>query len=162
MSAFDRLTQLLDLFRLPERTVRKTRRQVAAVVVRDGSSGPEILLVTSRERGRWIVPKGWIEGDEDGAEAAMREAWEEAGIRGRLASSGPIGSYRYTKQRHRRGDLACNVDVYLIDEVREQDKWPEMRERRRQWMALPAALELLSEPELKELLAGLAIDVSAT
>ena len=154
MTAFERLTQLLDLFRLPNKGGRKIGRQVAAVAMRDSEAGREILLVTSRDRGRWIVPKGWIEDDEDGGEAAAREAWEEAGIRGRLTSSRPIGSYRYVKERNRRGDVECDVDVYLIDEVCEQAKWPEMKQRKRRWTPLPAALDLISEPGLKDVLAG--------
>jgi 8-oxo-dGTP pyrophosphatase MutT (NUDIX family) len=156
MTAFDRLRQLLDLFRTPDggKGSRRAKpfRQAAAAVFRDIGEERELLLITSRDTGRWIVPKGWIENGENGAEAALREAWEEAGVRGELASAQVAGEYRYIKQRARRGDVLCTVEVYSINLTDEEERWPEKDERTRKWFAIPEAIGLVDEPGLREVI----------
>lgn len=156
MTVFDRLNDLLDLFRLPgDRQAGmkgKPRRQSAAAVFRGNGEQRELLLVTSRDTGRWIVPKGWIEDGEDGAEAALRETWEEAGVIGELQPGGPVGHYRYIKQRPRRGDALCDVDVYLLMLREEQDQWPEKDQRRRKWFPIATAIGLVTEEGLKDVI----------
>ncbi len=99
MTAFDRIQHLLDLFRHPEGCATgKPKRQAAAAVFRGSGDSRELLLITSRDTGRWIVPKGWIEKGENGPAAAIRETWEEAGMIGEVLPGGPIGHYRYVKQ----------------------------------------------------------------
>lgn len=153
MNAFDRMKQLLDLFRPPApaacRGEDDRRVQVAAAAFRGTGDGTEILLITSRDTGRWIVPKGWIEPGEDGATAAIREAWEEAGVIAELAADAPVSRYRYVKQGGRRGDAVCDVEVYLIRALSEQDRWPEKAMRTRQWFPLAAAIDLINEAGLK-------------
>ena len=84
--------------------------QVAAIPVRRRDDGNlEVLLVTSRETRRWIVPKGWPWPEVSDHEAAAAEAWEEAGVRGRILADG-LGTYTYDKQRD--GTL-LSVDVKL-------------------------------------------------
>ncbi|WP_342869051.1 NUDIX hydrolase [Hoeflea sp. AS60] len=156
MTAFDRLKHLLDLFRHPVETKkglkRKSRRQSAAAVFRGSGDTRELLLVTSRDTGRWIVPKGWIEDGEDGAEAALRETWEEAGLIGEILPGGPVGQYRYIKQRARRGDAICDVDVYLLKLLEERDQWPEKDQRRRKWFPIATAIGLVAEDGLKDVI----------
>ncbi|MBV6650841.1 MAG: NUDIX hydrolase [Hoeflea sp.] len=156
MTAFDRLKHLLDLFRLPDnepdRFKRKTRRQSAAAVFRGSGEARELLLVTSRDTGRWILPKGWIEEDEDGGQAALRETWEEAGLIGEVMPGGPVGHYRYVKQRTRRGDALCDVDVYLLRLVEEKEQWPEKGQRRRKWFPVATAIGLIGEDGLKDVI----------
>ena len=156
MTAFDRLKHLLDLFRLPDNAPdglkRKTRRQCAAAVFRGSGDARELLLVTSRDTGRWILPKGWIEEGEDGAQAALRETWEEAGLIGEVVPGGPVGHYRYVKQRTRRGDALCDVDVYLLRLVEEQEQWPEKDQRRRKWFPVATAIGLIAEEGLKDVI----------
>lgn len=156
MTAFDKLRQLLDLFRQPNETNRlgdgKPLRQAAAAVFRGEADQRELLLITSRDTGRWIVPKGWIENDEDGPDAALREAWEEAGVIGELVSPSPAGHYRYLKQRPRRGDALCDVDVYVVNLKEEKKRWPEKSERTRQWFPVTEAISLVDEPGLKDLI----------
>ncbi|WP_422370285.1 NUDIX hydrolase [Hoeflea sp.] len=156
MTPFDRLRQLLDLFRSPDgsKASRRARRfrQAAAAVFRDVGEERELLLITSRDTGRWIVPKGWIENGENGAEAALREAWEEAGVRGELASAAIAGEYRYVKQRARRGDVLCTVEVYSINLTDEEERWPEKGERTRKWFTIPEAIGLVDEPGLREVI----------
>lgn len=152
MTPIDRLRHLLDLFRPPVGGIRERGRQAAAVALRKGKAGPEILLVTSRDTGRWIVPKGWIEDGEDGGAAAAREAWEEAGVRGKSAPEGPVGSYSYIKTYPKRPGIRCDVGVYLLRDVVEKSHWPEEKQRKRRWMALEDALAALDETELRDVL----------
>lgn len=156
MTAFDRLMVLLDLFRHPDEAQRKIRgkprRQSAAAVFRGSGDKCELLLVTSRDTGRWIVPKGWIEDGEDGAAAAIRETWEEAGLVGEALPGNPVGRYRYIKRRPRRGDTICDVDVYLLRLIEQRDQWPERDERRRKWFPVATAIGLVGEDGLKEVI----------
>src|SRR5690606_23483459 len=99
---------LLDRRSLPElmaadpaRTERSERRQVAALPWRRGGDGLEVLLITSRETGRWVVPKGGRMPGRTDAEAAAEEAVEEAGVTGRVVES-PCGTFRYLKILKRR------------------------------------------------------------
>ena len=75
---------------------RKSRQQVAAICYRTNEAGKEVLLITSRDTGRWIVPKGWPINHKTPSESAAQEAWEEAGVVGR-ADSRPLGLFSYTK-----------------------------------------------------------------
>ncbi|MDF1609839.1 NUDIX hydrolase [Hoeflea sp. YIM 152468] len=156
MTAFDRVKQLLDLFRHSgkhrPRHRKKPKRQAAAVVFRGSGDTREILLITSRDTGRWIVPKGWIEADEDGAQAAVRETWEEAGIVGSALPDGPVGHYRYLKRRMRRGDAVCDVDVYLLELIEQKARWPEKGHRKRKWFPVAAAISLVGEIGLKDVM----------
>jgi 8-oxo-dGTP pyrophosphatase MutT (NUDIX family) len=156
MTAFDKLRHLLSLFRPPDEDGSmgdsKPLRQAAAAVFRGKTDRRELLLITSRDTGRWIVPKGWIENDEDGPAAALREAWEEAGVIGELVSPRSIGHYRYLKQRPRRGDALCDVDVYVFNLKEEKKRWPEKAERTRQWFPVEEAIGLVDEPGLKDVI----------
>lgn len=152
MIAFDRIKHLLDLFRHPGGAGGKPKRQAAAAVFRGSGDARELLLITSRDTGRWIVPKGWIEKGEDGPAAAIREAWEEAGLVGELLAGGPVGHYRYVKQRTQRDDAVCDVDVYLIKLIREDDSWPEKGQRRRKWFPVATAIGLVGEDGLKDVI----------
>lgn len=156
MIAFDRLKKLLDLFRHPGeiqgKLRKKPKRQSAAVVFRGSGDKCDLLLITSRDTGRWIVPKGWIEDGEDGAEAAVRETWEEAGLIVEALPGGPVGQYRYIKQRARRSDAVCDVDVYLLKLLEQREQWPERDERRRKWFPVATAIGLVSEDGLKNVI----------
>lgn len=152
MTPIDGLKTLLDLFRPPAGRLEARGRQAAAVALRKGKTGLEILLVTSRDTGRWIVPKGWIENGEDGAAAAAREAWEEAGVRGKHEPEGPVGSYSYFKTYPKRPGVHCDVGVYILRDVTEKSHWPEEKARKRRWASVKDGLDMLDEPELREVL----------
>lgn len=160
MTAFDKLRHLLNLFRQPDESDGldegldggKPLKQAAAAVFRGKADKLELLLITSRDTGRWIVPKGWIENDEDGPAAALREAWEEAGVVGELMSPRSIGHYRYLKQRPRRGDALCDVDVYVFNLKEEKKRWPEKAERTRRWFPVAEAISLVDESGLKDVI----------
>ena len=106
----------------------------------------EILLITSKERRRWVVPKGNPIPDLLNYESAAREAFEEAGVEGRIAPL-PVGSFRYEKRR-RSGDSAAIVNVYPLLVTREAADWPERGERERRWFPAREAAGLVEEPEL--------------
>jgi phosphohistidine phosphatase len=106
----------------------------------------EVLLITSRRRGRWIIPKGIIDPGTTAAESAAKEAYEEAGIRGDI-SSAPIGTYRYEKWG---GE--CLVEVFLLKVHTELETWPEADARQRRWMSITDAARTIEEPQLQELI----------
>lgn len=113
-------------------TTRSTRRQYAALPYRVVDGRPEVLLVTSRGAGRWIIPKG---GAKDGVtphDMAAREAYEEAGVRGEVDGV-PIGSYRQAKRLASGRSVDYEVTVFLLSVTEELGHWPEKDQRRRRW-----------------------------
>lgn len=71
------------------------------------------MLITSRDSGRWVIPKEWPMAKKKPHQVARQEAWEEAGVRGRVRKQ-PFGSYRYAKKVSREGVLDCLVEVFLL------------------------------------------------
>ena len=133
---------------------RPPRLQVAAVCTRTGPDGPEVLLITSRGTGRWILPKGWPIPGLSLAEAAAQEAWEEAGIRGR-SEAAPLGRFDAQKTTDGGLDLPCTVEVFRVRVEEVTDSFPEAGQRRRRWLAPALAAELVQEPGLRRLLQAL-------
>ncbi|MBF0144711.1 MAG: NUDIX hydrolase [Magnetococcales bacterium] len=113
-------------------------------VVRKGGD-LEVLLITSRKKKRWIVPKGIVEKKYTPADSAAKEALEEAGILGKTISH-PIGKYRYKKW----GGV-CTVEVFVMFVERELDRWLESQ-RERRWFGLGRAVKLVEESGLRKLL----------
>ena len=144
----------------PEMAARLTdgsRTQFGALCWRRKGKQVEVLLITSRDTGRWLLPKGWpIEG-LGGAGAAAREAFEEAGVEGEIGEE-PLGYYAYVKtgvrQGKRREDLPCVVAVYPLRVRKLLDRFPERRERRRKWFSAAKAAQKVAEPELRALIAA--------
>lgn len=127
------------------------RRQVAALPLRLAKNGAvEIMLVTSRDTGRWIIPKGWPSRRLKDCKAAAREAREEAGVKGKIFRKA-IGSYRYIKRELDKGGLV-EVRVFLLRVSKHYKRWPEKRERRRAWFDLEDAASKVSDPELSALI----------
>ncbi len=127
------------------------RRQVAALPYRVNAFGVvEILIVTSRETGRFIIPKGWpMKGLAD-TKSAATEAFEEAGVIGK-ARNKPIGAYTYWKRFQSSFELV-SVDVYPIEVQKSQDVWPEMGQRKMAWLPAKDAALLIDEPALADLI----------
>ncbi|MDP3959950.1 MAG: NUDIX hydrolase [Pseudorhodobacter sp.] len=118
----------------------------------------EVLLITSRETGRWVIPKGWpISGLAPEASAAQ-EAYEEAGVEGSPTAT-CIGLYAYDKALDRLSDepssLPCVVAVYPLQVKTLRDRFPERGQRRRKWFSPKKAARKVAEAELQGLLAGL-------
>lgn len=126
-------------------------RQVAALIWRKTGGEAEVLLVTSRVSGHWLLPKGWpIEG-KTLADAAMEEAFEEAGVWGYCGGS-PVGSYGYRKLLTAGAAVDCVVDVFAIEAVGVLADWPEQTQRSREWFTLSQAADRVMEPDLARFL----------
>ncbi len=133
---------------------KRVRSQYAALPYTVIDGGVRIMLVTSRETGRWIVPKGWPEKKTKPCEQAAREAYEEAGAIGTIAKK-PFGSYSYAKRLGKR-TVTCLVDVFLLKVERELDDWPESGQRCRKWVSPAEAVQLVDDAGLADLLLRLA------
>jgi 8-oxo-dGTP pyrophosphatase MutT (NUDIX family) len=126
-------------------------RQVGALPVRRGPDGALlVMLVTTLQTQRWIIPKGWPWPGQHDYLTAAAEAREEAGVLGE-ACAGSIGSFTYEKRRH-TGTVPVRVAVYLLEVQEELETWPECQRRQRAWFTLSAAADAVREPELRELL----------
>ena len=116
----------------------------------DGN-GLEVLLITSLNSKRWILPKGWLIDGLTPAASAAREALEEAGVTGNTAQQ-PLGTYHYLKERKAGGGVPCSVDVFGLEVTGQMDDWPEKGAREIAWLTLDDAAARVSEPGLRELL----------
>jgi len=126
-------------------------QQVGALPVRRGPDGTwHVLLITTLQTHRWIIPKGWPWPGQHDFLAAAAEAREEAGVLG-AARAGSIGSYTYEKRRP-TGLVPVRVAVYLLEVEEELETWPECGRRQRAWFTLAAAAEIVREPGLRALL----------
>lgn len=130
----------------------QTASQNAALCWRMHRGRVQVLLVTSRDTGRWIVPKGWPIAGKTGAETAAIEAWEEAGVEGPLDGADPIGRYGYDKWRSPKKVIPCTVSLFSLRVMRLADKFPERKQRRRKWFDAQKAARKVDEPELRALL----------
>ena len=138
-----------------KRVPGEIRAQIAAMPIRRSADGAmEILLVTSRTTRRWIVPKGWPIKGLTAPEAAAREAFEEAGVVGRIVPE-PAGTYTYWKRMSDHFAL-CEVTLYLLEVERQLATWAEQGQRRSEWLKLEDAADLVDEPELATAIRNLA------
>jgi 8-oxo-dGTP pyrophosphatase MutT (NUDIX family) len=128
--------------------------QVAALCWRKHRDRIEVLLITSRETGRWVLPKGWPMENRTGAEAAATEAWEEAGVKGEVAA-GMLGLFGYDKVLSPDLSQPCMVGVYPLRVSALSRHFPERKERRRKWFSTEKAARKVWEPELRALLLAL-------
>ncbi|QNT68702.1 NUDIX hydrolase [Defluviicoccus vanus] len=128
--------------------------QFAALPFRMREGQPEVLLITSRETGRWIIPKGWPAKSLTPSAVAAREAYEEAGLVGKVRKRS-VGTFRYEKRLPRESVVSCKVRVFLLDVKEELDRWPEQDHRERCWLSPAEAAERVGEAELSRLLRSL-------
>lgn len=125
-------------------------KQSAAIPYRFERDRLEILLVTSRTRKRWILPKGKIKPGMMANRSAEREAFEEAGVLGRIASE-PVGSYRQRDGIAVWGDTVV-VQAYALKVANEIPKWREMHLRKRRWFTMKDAIKSVRDPEIRAVL----------
>lgn len=111
----------------------------------------EVLLVTGRRSGRWMIPKGWPVAGKSLADSAAQEAFEEAGIKGTVDPQ-PIGTFRHVKQHLLFGTLEVDILVHLMAVERELGDWPERGERTRKWFDLDKAADRVDSAELRNLI----------
>ncbi len=134
-----------------KRTARSETRQVAALPWRLTEDGRQILMITSRETRRWVIPKGGRMVGKTDPEAAAQEAMEEAGVRGEMDQTS-IGVFRYAKGLKDGGVRQCVVSVYPLQVLVQLGAWPEAHQRERRWMSLSEAADLVHEPDLAALI----------
>jgi 8-oxo-dGTP pyrophosphatase MutT (NUDIX family) len=134
---------------------RPKRIQVAALCYRDTEAGKDVLLITSRDTGRWIVPKGWPIDGLNGAQAALQEAWEEAGVTDAEIQPEAIGTYDYVKELNSGGKAQVETQVYLARVDVLASEYPEVDERTRRWVAPATAVGMVQEQGLKDILRNL-------
>lgn len=133
------------------RTLSSETRQVAALPWRHGADGVEIMMITSRETRRWVIPKGNRMAGKTDAEAAVIEAYEEAGVQGDVMGA-PIGWFRYGK-RLKSGQVQATIaSVYPLEVFIQLGAWPEDAQRVRRWMSTEDAAVAVDEVELAELI----------
>ncbi len=126
-------------------------QQIAALPWRKGADGVEILLVTSRETKRWVIPKGWPMDHLVASNAAKQEAYEEAGIAGCIRRAA-IGHYTYDKRAGDGSSRACVVTVYPFRVLQEHKAWPEDGERQRRWFSANDAAAKVKEAGLRAII----------
>jgi phosphohistidine phosphatase len=123
--------------------------QSAVIPYRCNEGTLEVLMITSRKKKRWVMPKGVIEPELCARTSATKEALEEAGIEGSV-SDAPVGTYRYKKW----GGI-CRVHVYVMRVKKVLEKWEESH-RDREWVSLQEAVERTEEEDLRNLIRSLA------
>jgi 8-oxo-dGTP pyrophosphatase MutT (NUDIX family) len=112
----------------------------------------EILLITSRNTRRWIIPKGWPIKGMKPAKSAAREAYEEAGVRGTVGGKA-IGTFRYEKRRDDENSaVPCEVLVFPLLVKRQLKAWPEANERELRWLDPVDAASRVEEDGLRKLI----------
>jgi 8-oxo-dGTP pyrophosphatase MutT (NUDIX family) len=127
-----------------------SREQIAALPYRL-QHGLEILILTSRETRRWIIPKGWPIRGKTLPQSAAREAYEEAGVIGKV-SEHSIGDYHYYKRKKNGSTQLCNVSVFPLQVSEQKRNWPEKKQRLTRWVTCEEAAQLVLEVELQDLI----------
>ena len=130
---------------------RDLRTQFGALCFRMVRGKPEILLITSRRRKRWIVPKGWPIDGKTPAETAKIEAWEEAGVRGRMYDR-CLGVYSYLKTQDGGQALPCVTMLYAMKVDEYASDYPEAKQRRRKWLRQKQAAARVDGPDLAHII----------
>ena len=136
---------------------KKLHLQYAALPFRKDQGRLLVLLVTSRETRRWVVPKGWPEKGMKSYQVAELEAFEEAGLKGDIAKT-PIAAFEYVKLLDAKRKMNCLVEVFPLMVRTELEQWPEQHQRRRAWMLPQEAASRVAEKGLKRLLLAFAED----
>ena len=121
-------------------------QQAGVIAVRRAGDDIEVCLIRRRESRGWGIPKGMVERGDTHEETALNEAWEEAGLKGRLIG-GAIGTYEYEKW-----DLDLVVAVYVMDVLEQHADWEEAHFRERTWTSLKEAAAMLANHPVLPLL----------
>lgn len=127
------------------------RTQFAALCYRQRKGKTQVLLITSRQTKRWIIPKGWPIDGKTPSESAMTEAWEEAGVIGKVFTQS-LGLFSYSRYLPDGEEYPCVAMVYPIKVKSLADDYPETGQRDRRWFGRKRAAENVAEPELAHIL----------
>ena len=133
-------------------TTNPILHQAGVIAYRILDGKVRVLLVTSRDTGRWIIPKGNIKAGEMPCKAAENEAYEEAGVKGIIIGSSPLGMYNYFKKLDSGQARPATVEVYLLRVKERLKKWPERNKRKLSWVSTKEAVALVEEPGIVPLL----------
>jgi 8-oxo-dGTP pyrophosphatase MutT (NUDIX family) len=136
----------------PEAQIRRT--QSGAICWRMGRGQVEVMLITSRDTGRWVIPKGWPMAGLTDWETAAREAWEEAGAEGTVTPQ-PLGAFDYDKVLRPSLAVPCQVQVFALRVSALKSKFPEKNQRSRKWFSCKKAARKVVEPGLRAILLAL-------
>lgn len=131
---------------------RPPKQQYAALCYRmkKRQEGVEVLLLTSRDTGRWVIPKGWPMAGKKAHAVAEREAYEEAGVKGK-ADKDAFGYYHYHKRLRTGLKIYVRVQVHVLEIQDMAKNFPEKGSRRLEWVSPAEAALRVDEPELKVL-----------
>jgi 8-oxo-dGTP pyrophosphatase MutT (NUDIX family) len=121
-------------------------RQSGVIPYRIKKGQIEVLLITSRSKGLWIIPKGIIERELSPQESAAKEAEEEAGV------TGKVGEKSIGKYRARKWGGTCTVKVYPMKVSQVKRTWDEAWERKRRWFEIEEAAERISRKSLSRMI----------
>ncbi|MBC7968868.1 MAG: NUDIX hydrolase [Verrucomicrobia bacterium] len=127
-------------------------RQSSVLPYRLTQGTVEVMLITSIKRQQWIIPKGWIAPGLSAADSAAKEAWEEAGVTGRVLTPA-IATYTAQKWGY-----PCRRDVFLLHVETALEDWLEAKQRKRQWLSLTEATKHVKGKALKRLFTKLQAD----
>ena len=141
---------------------RPPRQQYAALCYRrkKKSGQLEMLLLTSRDTGRWVIPKGWPMSGKLSHEVAAREALEEAGVHGTVETE-PLGTFTYQKVLKDGVEVACMVQVYALETAELAKNFKEKGERTLEWVSCDEAVKRVREPELRNIILAFARRMAA-
>ncbi|MBH8552005.1 NUDIX hydrolase [Nostocaceae cyanobacterium CENA357] len=128
------------------RKVSKTFKQSGVIPYRVQNGKIEILLITSRDRQKWVIPKGGISNGMSPPASAAKEAWEEAGVIGQV-NINKLGTYKYRK----RGK-SYQVQIYLMPVEMVCEEYPEVGKRQRQWLDFTKAIMLVKQASLQRII----------
>ena len=134
---------------------RRKGKQFAALPYTEQNGETLVMLVTSRTTCRWVLPKGWAEKNLSGPELAAKEAFEEAGLVGKVTAQS-VGSYTYPKRLPGGHLLECKVKIFAMHVEHMMEDWPERHQRERKWFTLAQAAMAVKEGDLATLLLQLA------
>lgn len=126
-------------------------KQYAALPFTVDAGRVRVLLITSRETGRWIIPKGWPKRNVEPHRLAALEAYEEAGLRGKISKKS-LGKFTYQKLMDDGSKVQCDVIVYPLLVERQVNEWPEKGDRNCKWVKLSKAVDIVDDEGLADLL----------
>jgi 8-oxo-dGTP pyrophosphatase MutT (NUDIX family) len=140
---------ILGSQRKPKFSSSRSLRQVSALPYTVGPDRTvQVLLITTRDKHHWIIPRGWPMDRFSRPAAAAQEAYEEAGVGG-LVWRTPIGTYRYLKGRHSHSE-AIEVEVYPLEVTDQLESWLEQNQRQPGWFSLAEAMQMVRDEGAQE------------
>ena len=126
-------------------------RQAGAIPYRVVDDAVEILLITSRDTGRWVIPKGYVDDGLTPSDAAIKEGFEEAGVVGDLVGETPLGFVHYPKTLKDGSIQTACIEIFPVLVRKLRKKWPEKGQRILAWFPAEDAAKMVREPELAAL-----------